>query len=103
MQPIQDIFPALTQKKKIVITMHQKPDADAMGSALGLYHFLRQFEHEVTIISPTNWARWVDWMPGADKVLDYELGKANADSILDAADWLICLDFNHFNRTKSLA
>lgn len=103
MKPIQEIFPLLKQKKKIVITMHQKPDADAMGSALGLLHFLQQFDHELHVISPTNWARWVDWMPGADKVLDYELQKAAADAILDAADWLFCLDFNHLNRTKLLA
>lgn len=83
--------------------MHQKPDADAMGSALGLYHFLRQFGHEVTVVSPTNWARWLNWMEGTDAVLDYELGKAKADAVLDGVDWIFCLDFNHFNRTKSLA
>lgn len=103
MQPIQEIYSQLTGKKKIVITMHQKPDADAMGSALGLYHFLKQFDHEVLVISPTNWARWVDWMPGTDGVLDYELHRTAADAALDAADWLFCLDFNHFGRTKNLA
>ena len=83
--------------------MHQKPDADAMGSGLGLYHFLRQFGHEVQLISPTNWARWLDWMEGVKDVLDYELHKAKAEQILDAADWLFCLDFNHYDRTKTLA
>lgn len=103
MQPIQEIYPQLTGKKKIVITMHQKPDADAMGSTLGLYYFLRQFDHEVQVISPTNWARWVNWMPGVEGVLDYELHRAAADALLDEADWLFCLDFNHFGRTKNLA
>jgi phosphoesterase RecJ-like protein len=103
MQPIQEIVPLLTQQKKIVITMHQKPDADAMGSALGLYHFLHQFGHQITIISPTNWARWVDWMEGTNEVLDYELNKTAADGLLDIADWLFCLDFNHMDRTKTLA
>ena len=42
MQPIQNIFPLLSQPKKVVITMHQKPDGDTMGSALGLYHFLNK-------------------------------------------------------------
>lgn len=83
--------------------MHQKPDADAMGSALGLYHFLRQFGHEVFLISPTNWARWIDWMEGVDDVMDYELGRTAADVVLDSVEWLFCLDFNHFSRTKSLA
>ena len=83
--------------------MHQKPDADAMGSALGLYHFLIQFGHEVQVISPTNWARWLDWMPNCDKVLDYELHRTKADEILESVDWLFCLDFNHLGRTKSMA
>jgi bifunctional oligoribonuclease and PAP phosphatase NrnA len=103
MQPIHEIYSQLPQKKKIAITMHQKPDADAMGSALGLYHFLKQFDHEVTVISPTNWARWISWMPGVEGVLDYELHKAAADAVLDGVDWLFCLDFNHFSRTKNLA
>ena len=57
----------------------------------------------LTVISPTNWARWVNWMPGANEVLDYELNKAEADAVLDKADWLFCLDFNHFSRTKTMA
>ncbi len=103
MQPIQEIYQQLSGKKKIVITMHQKPDADAMGSALALYHFLKQLGHEVTVISPSNWARWVDWMEGANQVIDYELTKPDAVQHLDEAEWLFCLDFNHFVRTKSMA
>ncbi len=103
MKPIHDVYPLLGEKKKVVITMHQKPDADAMGSTLGLYHFLKQFGHEVTVISPTNWARWLDWMEGAKSVLDYELQKAESEKKLEEADWLFCLDYNHFSRTKNMA
>src|SRR3982750_3681347 len=70
MQPIHEIYGLIANdKKKIAITMHQKPDADAMGSTLGLYHFLIQFGHEVTVISPTNWASFLNWMPGCEKVM----------------------------------
>ena len=103
MKGIHEIYPQLGEKRKVVITMHQKPDADAMGSSLGLYHFLRQFGHEVTVISPTNWARWLDWMEGANEVLDYELNKKECDEILDRTEWLFCLDHNHFSRTKQMA
>ena len=102
MKPIQDIYPLLTEARQIAITTHQKPDADAMGSVLALKHFLLQFGHQVTVISPTNWAGWVNWMPGAREVLDYEQDKQKADSILDKADWLFCLDFNIFYRTKTM-
>lgn len=103
MKEINEIYPQLGEKKKVVITTHQKPDADAMGSSLGLYHFLKQFGNEVTVISPTNWASWVNWMEGAGDVLDYELHRSESDKKLDEADWLFCLDYNHFSRTKHMA
>ena len=103
MKEINEIFTFLDKPKNIAITTHQKPDADAMGSSLGLYNFLVQFGHQVTVISPTNWANWVGWMPGSKKVVDYEMQKQKAEAVLDEADWLFCLDFNNYNRTKNLA
>ncbi|HZH96449.1 MAG TPA: DHH family phosphoesterase, partial [Flavisolibacter sp.] len=50
-----------------------------------------------------NWARWLNWMEGVNDALDFEMHKAKAEEKLDSADWLFCLDFNHFDRTKSLA
>jgi len=102
MKAIREIFPLLIEPRKVVITMHQKPDADAMGSALALFHFLSALGHSATVISPTNWAGWVDWMPGTKQVLDYEKNKNKADLILDETDWLFCLDFNIFHRTKTM-
>jgi len=102
LKPIQDIFPQLSQPRTVVITTHQKPDADAMGSSLALRHFLTRLGHTVTVISPTNWANWVDWMPGTREVLDYERDREKAEAALDKADWLFCLDFNIFHRTKTM-
>ena len=103
MQAIQNIFPLLTQPMNVVVTMHQKPDADAMGSSLGLYHFLVQFGHHVTVISPTNWASFLNWMPDCKKVLDYETQQVSkADEAIAAADWIFCLDFNVLSRTKRM-
>lgn len=102
MKPIQDIYPLLTTPRQVVITTHQKPDADAMGSSLALRHFLEQLGHTVTVISPTNWAGWVNWMPGTKEVLDYEMDRAKAQAILNKAEWLFCLDFNIFHRAKNL-
>jgi phosphoesterase RecJ-like protein len=103
MKPIRELYPLLSETRKIVITMHQKPDADAMGSALGLYHFLVSFNHEVIVISPTNWAKWLNWMPGCSQVIDFELNKEKSEQIIANADWLFCLDFNTLSRTKNLA
>jgi len=102
MKPVSEIFPLLTDPKKIVVTFHQKPDADAMGSGLGLYNFLIQFGHSVTVISPTNWAGFLSWMPGAKKVLDFEMQKEKAVNELNEAEWLFCLDFNVLSRVKNM-
>ena len=102
MQAIEQFYPILNQPFKAVITAHQKPDGDAMGSTLGLYHFLKQLGHEVTVISPTNWAQFLDWMPGVDQVIDFEANKNEASEILAAADYVFCLDFNILHRTKHL-
>ena len=102
MKRISEIYPLLEEPKNIVITFHQKPDADAMGSGVGLYNFLIQFGHKVTVISPTNWAGFLSWMPGAKKVLDFEMQKEKALKALNNAEWLFCLDFNVLNRTRNM-
>lgn len=102
MQSIQAFFPLLSTPKKVAITTHQKPDGDAMGSSLGLYHVLTQLGHSVTVISPTNWAGFLKWMPGCSEVVDFELSKEVAAKILRDAELLFCLDFNVLHRTKNM-
>ena len=102
MQLIHNLFSQLSTPKKVIITMHQKPDGDAMGSTLGLYHFLQQFGHTVTVISPTNWASFIGWMPGINTVLDYERQTETSNELIENADWLFCLDFNTLSRTKKM-
>ncbi len=100
MNPIEDIFPELNTPRRCTIVMHQKPDADAMGSSLALKNLLDQLGHSVSVISPTNWALWLGWMPGVKTVIDYEKFKSNAEKVLDETDWLFCLDFNGLHRTR---
>ncbi|TDO23610.1 DHH family phosphoesterase [Sediminibacterium goheungense] len=102
MQSIDLFFPSLSQPFKAVITMHQKPDGDAMGSTLGLYHFLKALGHDVTVISPTNWASFLNWMPGVDKVMDFEQQRHAATDLIHQADVIFCLDFNVLHRTKHM-
>jgi bifunctional oligoribonuclease and PAP phosphatase NrnA len=102
MKSIKEIFPLLSIPKQVVIVPHQKPDADAMGASLALFHFLKQFGHSLTIVSPTNWAGWLNWMPGCNGVIDYDLQKEEAEKILNKAEWLFCLDFNALNRVRKM-
>ena len=103
MQPIDQFYPNLNKPFKAVITCHQKPDGDAMGSTLGLYHFLKSLGHDVVVISPTNWAQFLDWMPGVEYVIDFEANRAESTQLVNNADYIFCLDFNILYRTKNLA
>jgi phosphoesterase RecJ-like protein len=102
MQSIDLFYPQLNKPSRAVITMHQKPDGDAMGSALGLCHFLRSLGHEAVVISPTNWANFLDWMPGIGQVMDFEKNKEKAKEIIRTATVIYCLDFNILHRTKHM-
>lgn len=102
MQSVQAFYSQLNSPKKVIVTTHQKPDGDAMGSSLGLYHFLTKLGHSVTVISPTNWASFLKWMPGAANVVDFEYSKEVAIKQIQEAELLFCLDFNVLHRTKNM-
>ena len=40
---IQRLEAMITEARKISIVTHQKPDGDAMGSSIALYHFLSMY------------------------------------------------------------
>jgi bifunctional oligoribonuclease and PAP phosphatase NrnA len=83
---------------KIVITTHYKPDADAMGSSLGLKLFLESQGFKAQFISPTDYASFLKWMKGNDETIIFEYEPAKAKQITAEADFIFCLDFNHLSR-----
>ncbi len=103
MEAIENVYGAVCEGgKSVVITFHQKPDADAMGSGLALWHYLKLLGNWGTVISPTNWATYLNWMPGCLEVLDYEAKTAEAQSKIAEADFIFCLDFNTLSRIKKM-
>ncbi len=87
-----------TPNAKVVITTHHKPDADAMGSSLGLQLFLKNFGVSSTVITPTDFAPALHWMKGSQEVLVFEGNEQKAAEITNAAHFVFCLDFNHLSR-----
>ena len=54
---------------RMVIVTHFKPDADALGSSLGLAGFLKKKGHQVTVITPSDYPAFLSWMPGNKEVV----------------------------------
>lgn len=87
---------------KIIITTHHKPDADAMGSSLGLYHFLTYIGFNPTVISPTDFAHNLNWMPQSNLVINYEENTEECKRLVQEADLIFCLDFNDLSRINEM-
>lgn len=102
MQPVEKVFPLLSEPKKIFITTHHKPDGDAIGSMLALAHYLSLKGHDVIAASPGDLPDFLNWMPGVNDLLNYEFAKQPVLDAIKDADLIFGLDFNHFGRTKHL-
>ena len=101
-QDIQAIQLLLSTPKKIAIIPHRGPDGDAMGSTLGLYHFLLKNNHHPVVVSPNEFPDFLAWMPGAETVKIFEKDKQNCTKILDEAELIFTLDFNALHRTGEM-
>jgi phosphoesterase RecJ-like protein len=86
----------------IFITTHHKPDADALGSSLALYHLLKKLGHQPTVVTPTDYPAFLNWMPGERTVVNFEANQPKAKAILDKAEIVFCLDFNDVARLNEM-
>ena len=92
----------LKETEKVVIVSHTSPDGDAMGSSLGLYHFLISQNKTVNVIVPNAFPEFLKWMPGAKDITLYNHDKEKADKLVADADMICCLDFNGLKRIDDL-
>jgi bifunctional oligoribonuclease and PAP phosphatase NrnA len=101
-QDIQAIQQLLATPKKIAIIPHRNPDGDAMGSTLGLFHFLQKNGHAPIVVSPNEFPDFLAWMPGSETVKIYEKDKKNCTKILEEAELIFTLDFNALHRVGEM-
>ena len=103
MQNIGAFKEYMDHPRKAVIVTHHKPDADALGSSLGLAGYLKKKGHEVQVITPSDYPEFLHWMPGNSEVITYEKNKEPliADKI-SKADIIFCLDFSTLNRIQDM-
>ena len=87
---------ALLDKRPIItIIPHTSPDGDAIGSTLGLYHFLKNQGHDVQVIAPTDFSDFLKWMPEANQILIYPNQESRAEQRIADSSLIFTLDFNN--------
>lgn len=95
---LQEIKNLLLPENKVVIITHYNPDGDAIGSSLGLKHFLKALGLEPIVIVPNDFPKFLKWMPEAKKTIIADYKRKIASDAIKDADVIFCLDFNAHNR-----
>jgi phosphoesterase RecJ-like protein len=103
MQNITAFREYMSTPKKAVIVTHFKPDADALGSSLGLCGYLKKKGHSVTVITPSDYPDFISWMPGNNDVVVFHRDRAAiTNTFIQNADIVFCLDFNSLKRINEM-
>lgn len=86
----------------IIVIGHAGPDGDAMGSILGMTHYLHQLGKQATPMTPNPCPDFLRWLPGVEQVIFASTSPDNAKAALDSCDLIICLDFSGLGRIEDL-
>ncbi len=93
---LKDILGVLFDHHRFVITTHQRPDGDAIGSQVSLGHFLEKLGKEVVLFNSDPVPANLDWMSGVEAIRT-----GNTLENLDAvskADLFVVVDTNTKDR-----
>ncbi|MDV7699121.1 bifunctional oligoribonuclease/PAP phosphatase NrnA [Chryseobacterium soli] len=93
-----EINTLLTPGRKIVIITHYNPDGDAVGSSLGLKHYLHAKGIYAEVVVPNDFPKFLKWMPDAKKNIVAEYKRKVAFDLINEAEVIFCLDFNSPSR-----
>lgn len=93
----------LDKAEKFVILTHISPDGDAIGSSLGMAHFLESQEKEVYIIVPNAFPDFLRWMKGAKEIIRYDKYAEFAEKLIAEADVICCIDLNCLKRLDDMS
>jgi bifunctional oligoribonuclease and PAP phosphatase NrnA len=92
----------VARAKNMVITSHQAPDGDAVGSSLALFHYLIKKGKEVTVIVPDAPPSFLNWMEGYNFIHVFENEEQFCKEKFESADIIFSLDYNDLKRVGQM-
>lgn len=104
---IRDLEKLIEEARRICIVTHMKPDGDAIGSCVALYHYLcMNGKSDVKVVLNDRFPSYLDFlteeMPRQDLTV-FQEKPMEAEVLISDSDLVFCLDFNAFHRTDKLA
>lgn len=101
-EDIKELKRLLKASNSVVLTGHVRPDGDAIGSTLGLYHLLREMGKQAVVMVPDTPPRTLSFLPGFKDIAVYTRHDPYCQRLVDEADLIVCCDFNSLKRLDHL-
>lgn len=104
-EEIEQLTAAIQTADKIGMLAHVSPDGDAMGSTLGMYHYIRQQypDKHPFVVLPNRFPGFLAWLPDAEQIIIFEDNAEQAKALIADADLLLLLDHNEPKRLECAA
>ena len=101
-EDIECLKAIIAEGSLFVLTCHAGPDGDALGSTLGMAHYLRELGKEALVIVPDAFPDFLAWMPGAQDIVRFDKHRDKAELMLAAADVIFAMDYNALSRVDDM-
>lgn len=88
----------LEKPRNIVIIGHKNPDGDAIGSTLGLKHYLDKKGHNCSVLVPNEYPDFFHWLPGSETIYRFDWQNNQSQKAISNSDIIFLLDFNALHR-----
>ena len=102
MTTLQDLRSFLESPRDIALLSHRNPDGDAIGSTLGMRRYLEPLGHRVSVLVPSDYPAFLEYLDGVGDVLVYDRDAAACEAVLAKAQLVGLLDFNAMDRIDKL-
>ena len=94
----KELSKLFSSSENILIICHINPDGDAVGAQLALYHYFKAKGKNVSLLAPNYLQEFLKWLDGADQINIFIKDRKKSRMLIDKADLIVMLDFNHPGR-----
>lgn len=94
----KELSKLFSSSENILIICHINPDGDAVGAQLALYHYFKAKGKNVSLLAPNYLQEFLKWLDGADQINIFIKDRNKSRILIDKADLIVMLDFNHPGR-----
>ncbi len=98
LKQFNELKEVLSKPQQIVIIGHKNPDGDAVGSTLGLKHYLDKKGHKAQVLMPNEYPDFLHWIPGSETVYRFDRQNNQCVKSLRKSTMAFLLDFNALHR-----